>query len=94
MLIAQTIMSGISSAFLVTAMENLPTSPLTPKEIEVLELAAQGLTDSEISKALNTSQLNIRDRLSSAKDKFAAKNMLQLIAMAMSKGLIEYKQPL
>ncbi|MET4696923.1 helix-turn-helix transcriptional regulator [Endozoicomonas lisbonensis] len=75
-------------------MENLPTSPLTPKEIEVLELAAQGLTDSEISKALNTSQLNIRDRLSSAKDKFAAKNMLQLIAMAMSKGLIEYKQPL
>lgn len=79
---------------MVTAMENLPTSPLTPKEIEVLELAAQGLTDSEISKALNTSQLNIRDRLSSAKDKFAAKNMLQLIAMAMSKGLIEYKQPL
>ncbi|KEQ11233.1 hypothetical protein GZ77_26390 [Endozoicomonas montiporae] len=72
-------------------MENLPVSPLTPKEIEFLGLAAQGLTNSEISEAIDCSLSTVHKHLESARTKFRARNMVQLVAMAITKELIEYK---
>lgn len=61
-------------------------SPLTEREREVLRTAADGSTNAEIAAALHLSQGTVRNYLSTAIQKMAARNRAEAVRMAREKG--------
>lgn len=61
-------------------------SPLTDREREVLRAAADGSTNAEIAAALHLSQGTVRNYLSMAIQKMAARNRAEAVRMAREKG--------
>ncbi|MBO0914352.1 response regulator transcription factor [Streptomyces laculatispora] len=61
-------------------------SPLTDREREVLRSAADGSTNAEIAAALHLSQGTVRNYLSMAIQKMAARNRAEAVRMAREKG--------
>ena len=61
---------------------------LTARELEVLKLIAEGLTNGEISDKLFTSKRTIETHRQNIMDKTQAKNTAVLIKLAVSRGLI------
>ncbi|MCX4770042.1 response regulator transcription factor [Streptomyces sp. NBC_01260] len=61
-------------------------SPLTDREREVLRSAADGSTNAEIAAALHLSQGTVRNYLSMAIQKMAARNRAEAVRTAREKG--------
>nr|WSW66993.1 response regulator transcription factor [Streptomyces sp. NBC_00995] len=61
-------------------------SPLTERERDVLRSAADGSTNAEIAGALHLSQGTVRNYLSMAIQKMAARNRAEAVRMAREKG--------
>ena len=61
---------------------------LTARELEVLKLIAEGLTNAEISEKLFTSKRTIETHRQNIISKTQAKNTAALIKLAVSRGLI------
>ncbi|MER6116820.1 response regulator transcription factor [Streptomyces sp. NPDC001743] len=61
-------------------------SPLTARERDVLRTAADGSTNAEIAAALHLSQGTVRNYLSMAIQKMAARNRAEAVRMAREKG--------
>ncbi|MCX4447046.1 response regulator [Streptomyces sp. NPDC087866] len=61
-------------------------SPLTEREREVLRTAADGSTNAEIAASLHLSQGTVRNYLSMAIQKMAARNRAEAVRMAREKG--------
>ncbi|MFJ2703327.1 response regulator [Streptomyces sp. NPDC087428] len=61
-------------------------SPLTDREREVLRTAADGSTNAEIAGVLHLSQGTVRNYLSMAIQKMAARNRAEAVRMAREKG--------
>lgn len=61
-------------------------SPLTAREREVLRTAADGATNAEIAAALHLSQGTVRNYLSMAIQKMAARNRAEAVRTAREKG--------
>ncbi|MFD4691511.1 response regulator transcription factor [Streptomyces sp. NPDC058463] len=61
-------------------------SPLTDRERDVLRVAADGSTNAEISGALHLSQGTVRNYLSTAIQKMAARNRAEAVRIAREKG--------
>lgn len=61
-------------------------SPLTDREREVLRTAADGSTNAEIAAVLHLSQGTVRNYLSMAIQKMAARNRAEAVRMAREKG--------
>lgn len=61
-------------------------NPLSEREVEVLRLAKDGLTTSEISKALFLTTGTVRNYLSSAIQKLEAESRQQAVNTAVEKG--------
>lgn len=61
-------------------------SPLTDREREVLRTAADGSTNAEIATVLHLSQGTVRNYLSMAIQKMAARNRAEAVRMAREKG--------
>ncbi|MEU8700678.1 response regulator transcription factor [Streptomyces sp. NPDC048680] len=61
-------------------------SPLTDREREVLRAAADGSTNAEIAAVLHLSQGTVRNYLSMAIQKTAARNRAEAVRMAREKG--------
>ncbi|MGW0668636.1 response regulator [Streptomyces sp. NPDC002746] len=61
-------------------------SPLTDREREVLRAAADGSTNAEIAAVLHLSQGTVRNYLSTAIQKLAARNRAEAVRMAREKG--------
>ncbi|WP_393060291.1 response regulator [Streptomyces sp. LN549] len=61
-------------------------SPLTERERDVLRAAADGSTNAEIAAALHLSQGTVRNYLSMAIQKMAARNRAEAVRMAREKG--------
>ncbi|MFJ6431002.1 response regulator [Streptomyces sp. NPDC091416] len=61
-------------------------SPLTERERDVLRTAADGSTNAEIAGALHLSQGTVRNYLSMAIQKMAARNRAEAVRMAREKG--------
>lgn len=61
-------------------------SPLTERERDVLRTAADGSTNAEIAAALHLSQGTVRNYLSMAIQKTAARNRAEAVRMAREKG--------
>lgn len=61
---------------------------ITPREVQCLERAAQGLRDAEIADALRISERTVLMHMGNARRKLAAQNRAQLIAKAILAGVI------
>jgi DNA-binding NarL/FixJ family response regulator len=65
-----------------------PHETLTPRQREVLQLAAEGKTNAEIAERLNISQRTVENHRASLMQRLGLRNQTQLIRHAMSRGLI------
>ena len=64
----------------------LPGSRLTPREIEVLRIAAEGGSTAEIARRLGLSPGTVRNHISSAISKTGTRNRLDAIRIANEEG--------
>jgi DNA-binding NarL/FixJ family response regulator len=71
-----------------TSAERAPRRPLTPQQERVLELAAHGLTYSEISSRLHISESTVRFHVQSLKERLGVRTKTELIAVAIRAALI------
>jgi DNA-binding NarL/FixJ family response regulator len=70
--------------------DDAPTiEALTPREIEVLHLLAQGMPNKEIADRLVVSERTAKFHVSSILDKLGASNRTEAVAIAAQQGLIE-----
>ena len=68
-------------------------SPLSPREIEVLELVAAGRTNKEIAAKLAISNQTVKNHISSILRKLAVNDRTQAVVYAMRRGWIKVVQP-
>lgn len=62
--------------------------PLTPREIEVLQLLATGLGNKAIARQLNISEHTVKFHISSIFSKLGASSRTEAVTLAMRQGLI------
>jgi DNA-binding CsgD family transcriptional regulator len=62
--------------------------PLTPREIQVLELLAEGLPNKAIAQRLGISDQTVKFHVSSISGKLGAKNRTDAVRRAVRRGLI------
>ena len=62
--------------------------PLTPREIEVLELVAQGLPNKAIAARLGISDQTVKFHLASISGKLGAINRTDAVRLAVRRGLV------
>ncbi len=82
---------GGSSAVVERLLRCTPTEierRLTPRQERVLELAAQGLTYGEISKALHVSESTVRFHIQNMKERMDVRTRVELISVAIRDALI------
>jgi DNA-binding NarL/FixJ family response regulator len=70
------------------ARSGQPGSKLTPREVDVLGLLAQGLQHEEIGRRLGISSETVRTHLRKACDRLGASTRTQAVATALRQGLI------
>ncbi|MBE2223778.1 MAG: response regulator transcription factor [Anaerolineae bacterium] len=68
-----------------------PVETLTPRELEVLELLAQGLQNKEIAAELVISERTVKFHVSAILNKLNAGNRTEAVAIAAQRGLITLK---
>jgi DNA-binding NarL/FixJ family response regulator len=66
----------------------LSGADMTPRELEVLELMARGLDNSEIARALFLSQHTVKNHVSSILIKLQVENRIQAAVRAVRGGLV------
>ncbi len=64
---------------------------LTPRELEVLELLAQGLQNKEIAAELVISERTVKFHVSAILNKLDAGNRTEAVAIAAQRGLVQLK---
>ena len=67
---------------------HFPTSPLTPREHEVLVLVKKGLTNGQIAEQLYISERTVKFHLTSILSKLYAETRTQAVDIALQRGLI------
>jgi DNA-binding NarL/FixJ family response regulator len=65
---------------------NFPTSPLTNREIQVLQLVAEGKTSREIAELLFISMMTVQNHRTNIKKKLNIKKNADLVKYAIEKG--------
>jgi two-component system, NarL family, response regulator DesR len=73
---------------LVAAALETGTSPLTPREADVLRTAADGISTEEIGTVLRLSAATVRNYTSNAMAKVGARNRIDAIRIARNAGWI------
>jgi DNA-binding NarL/FixJ family response regulator len=68
-----------------------PIESLTPRELEVLELLAQGLQNKEIAAELVISERTVKFHVSAILNKLDAGNRTEAVAVAAQRGLVKLK---
>jgi DNA-binding NarL/FixJ family response regulator len=68
-------------------------NPLTPREIEVLRLVAQGYRNREIAGLLAVAEQTVKNQLRSATRKLRAPNRTQAVMSAMKRGWLRAEGP-
>ncbi|MEL7423926.1 MAG: LuxR C-terminal-related transcriptional regulator [Bacteroidota bacterium] len=65
-----------------------PTSPLTPRETEVLQLVKQGLTNPQIASQLFITERTVKFHISSILGKLEAQTRTEAVEVAVRRGLM------
>lgn len=66
---------------------------LTPQQCRVLELAADGLKDKEISQVTRISEQTVRLHFANIRQRLCATNRAQAVAIAIERGIIVRRRP-
>jgi len=69
------------------------SSPLTPRELETLQLIARGLTNQEIADSLSVAERTVAKYVSSILEKLHLANRTQAALYAIREGLAEPEKP-
>jgi DNA-binding NarL/FixJ family response regulator len=69
--------------------EETPTDPLTPRELEVTKLIAEGLTSDEIAETLTISKNTVNRHRDNILEKLGMRNRVELTRYAIKRGLVE-----
>jgi DNA-binding NarL/FixJ family response regulator len=62
---------------------------LTPREMEVLGLLVEGLSNNEIAERLFISRSTVKTHLSNIFSKFGVSNRVEAVRAAMERGLVD-----
>ncbi len=68
--------------------ERPPVEPLTAREIDVLELLAQGMPNKAIAARLAISDQTVKFHVSSIAGKLGARNRTEAVRLAIRRGLV------
>jgi DNA-binding NarL/FixJ family response regulator len=71
------------------AGEGAPEDPLTPRELDVIKLIAEGLTSEEIAEALIISHKTVERHRANILEKLGMRNRVELTRYAIRRGLVE-----
>jgi len=77
---------SLADASLSASEPGQTTHPFSPREYQVLELAAQGLTNKEIAYRLGISERTVQFHVNSIFNKTAANSRTEAVALALRKG--------
>jgi DNA-binding NarL/FixJ family response regulator len=69
--------------------EDVPEDPLTPRELEVVKLIAEGQTSEEIAEALIISHKTVDRHRANVLEKLGMRNRVELTRYAIKRGLVE-----
>jgi DNA-binding NarL/FixJ family response regulator len=72
-----------------TRGEETPTDPLTPRELEIVKLVAEGHTSDEIAEALVISKKTVEHHRSHILEKLGMRDRVELTRYAIRRGLVE-----
>lgn len=61
---------------------------LTPRELQVLRLAADGLTEIETARSLGLSRFTAKQYRAQAREKLGARNMTDAVIQAIKAGVL------
>ena len=64
-------------------------SNLSPREIEILQMVAKGLTNKEIGRVLRISHFTVRNHIDHISDKLDAGGRTEAATMALNQGIID-----
>ncbi|MDT0327686.1 response regulator transcription factor [Nocardiopsis lambiniae] len=87
----ETVLSGRLAGKLVTGMRDraAPAGPgLSPREVEVLRLAADGLTNAAIGRALHISATTVKTHLMRVYEKLGVGDRTSAVSRAIRRGLL------
>ncbi len=68
----------------------LDLRPLSPRELEILQLVAKGLTNARIAKKLNRSQSTVGTHLEHILEKLRVRSRAEAVARAQELGLLSH----
>jgi len=71
------------------ASEENPTEPLSPRELEVLRLVAQGHTNRQVAETLHLSVRTVESHRANLMNKLGLSSPAQLVRYAIEHGLLE-----
>ncbi|MGB9799009.1 MAG: response regulator [Thermanaerothrix sp.] len=71
-----------------TPHKEVLTEPLTPRELQILELMVAGLNNHAIAEKLNISKFTVKNHISNILGKLGVKNRLEAVRTAIEKGLV------
>ena len=90
--------SGLAADALVMALEEAPArrraapevveEPLTPREVQVLELLAEGLANKAIAERLGISDQTVKFHVAAILGKLGVANRTEAVRVAVRRGLI------
>jgi DNA-binding NarL/FixJ family response regulator len=69
--------------------EETPEDPLTPRELEVVKLIAEGMTSDEIARELFISKKTVDRHRANVLEKLGVRNRVELTRYAIRRGLVE-----
>jgi PAS domain S-box-containing protein len=82
------VLPGRHLSMLLTGRPAPSTGVLTPREREVVGLAAQGLKSTEVAEALSVSRATVESHFRAAVRRLGARNRTHAIALALTRGEI------
>jgi DNA-binding NarL/FixJ family response regulator len=71
-----------------SAHSPLPAAALTPREVEVLQLAARGLSNKEIAQRLGTAGGTVKTQVQSILAKLRASDRAHAVTLAVERGIL------
>jgi DNA-binding NarL/FixJ family response regulator len=69
--------------------ETVPSDPLTPRELEIVKLVAEGYSTGEIAEALTISPKTVEHHRSHVLEKLGMRDRVELTRYAIRRGLVE-----
>ena len=70
-----------------------PVEPLTPRELEILRLLAEGLDSATICRRLSIAPNTLRTHTQNMMSKLGTHSKLETVAYALRNGLVDPPQP-